>query len=191
MDGISAKNLCKSFDGTPVIKNLSFSFDKGSVNLILGASGIGKTTLIRILAGLDTADSGELLGIVSDRISFLFQEDRLFPWLNAEENVKAVIKNKESYPLARKLLSELSLDDAIKKFPSELSGGMMRRVAIARALASDGDILILDEPLQGLDSETKKQTVNVIKKYSEGKTVIIVTHSPSEFDGFATNCLSL
>ena len=182
--GISVTHLCKSFGEKQVIKDLSFSIEYGSTALIRGDSGSGKTTLLRLLAGIIKPDSGDISGIDRKRLSLLFQEDRLLPWFTALQNVEAVIRDKEKKPLAAELLSELGLGDKkdMLALPSELSGGMNRRVAIARALAYDSDILILDEALRGLDEANTEKTVSVIKKYSEGKTLISVTHSPSALE---------
>ena len=191
MNGIKIENLSKSFGEKTVISSLSCFIEHGKVTLIVGPSGVGKTTLLRMLAGLEKADAGEIHGLENKRIVYLFQEDRLFPWLTAEENVAAVSDEKGRKEKARTLLSELSLGDAVKKFPSELSGGMSRRVAIARALMADGDVIILDEPFQGLDAESEKRSLEVIKNRCNGKTVIAVTHNTEQFDGYTDAILTL
>ena len=191
MNGIKIENLSKSFGEKTVISSLSCFIEHGKVTLIVGPSGVGKTTLLRMLAGLEKADAGEIHGLENKRIVYLFQEDRLFPWLTAEENVAAVSDEKGRKEKARTLLSELSLGDAVKKFPSELSGGMSRRVAIARALMADGDVIILDEPFQGLDTEIEKRSLEVIKNRCKGKTVIAVTHNTEQFDGYTDAILTL
>ena len=188
---IKALSLNKKFGEKTVLSNASISVRHGFLTLIVGPSGIGKTTLLRILSGLETADSGKINGLENKKISYLFQEDRLFPWLTATENVYAVSNEKSKKEKAAALLSELSLGDALDKFPHELSGGMSRRVAIARTLMFDGDVVILDEPFRGLDSENEKNALSVIKKYCEGKTVIAVTHDVTQFDGYEHDTVSL
>ena len=183
-DSITAEKLCKSFGEKNVLKDLSFSVPYGSVAVIKGASGTGKTTALRILAGLTQQDSGTVLGVEGKTVAFLFQEDRLLPWLTALQNVEAVITDKAKKHIARDILTELALGDEkdLTSYPSELSGGMQRRVAIARALAYEADVIILDEALRGLDAANVENTVKVIRKYTVGKTVISVTHHLSEIE---------
>ncbi len=191
MNKITCEGICKSFESKQVLKDVSFSIPYGSVAVIKGESGIGKTTLLRIIAGLEQPDCGTVEGVANKKTAFLFQEDRLLPWLSARKNVEAVIKDKEKKTLAVQLLTELGLADSLSLYPARLSGGMKRRVAIARALALDGDILILDEALRGLDEANIQNTVSVIKKYSKGKTVISVTHAPSFLETEADLVLNL
>ncbi len=188
---IIISRLCKSFGDKQVLNDLSFTFELNSVTAVKGESGCGKTTLLRILAGLEAADSGNVNGIEGKKISFLFQEDRLLPWLTAKNNVAAVIKDKEKKPLASQILSELGLEDSLELYPAQLSGGMRRRVAIARALVYEADILLLDEAVRGLDAQNIENTVSVIKKYSANKTVISVTHSPTSLEENADFVLTL
>ncbi len=191
MNGIKAENISKSFGEKNVISGLSCFIEHGKVTLVVGPSGAGKTTLLRILAGLEKADTGEIHGLENKKIAYLFQEDRLFPWLTALENVAAVCDERGRKEKALSLLSELGLGDSAKKFPHELSGGMSRRVAIARSLMADGDVVILDEPFQGLDTESEMRTLEVIKKYCEGKTVIAVTHDTEQFNGYADKMITI
>ena len=154
-NAIICRSVSKSYGEKQVLSNFSFSMEYGGVYRIIGASGCGKTTLLRLICGLETPDDGIITGAKLEDISYLFQEDRLFPWLSAVKNVEIASKDKNRRALAKKLLSELGLDKE-KDFhllPSELSGGMSRRVAIARALIKNSEILILDEALRGLDDE--------------------------------------
>lgn len=188
-NAIICRNISKSFGQKQVLSSFNAEFPRGSVTAIMGASGCGKTTLLRIIAGLEKADSGELFGVDVGRISFLFQDDRLFPWLTAKQNVEVVIKgNKE---LAVELLTALGLKNELNSYPAQLSGGMCRRVAIARALAYDRDVLLLDEALRGLDEKNVENTVSVIKKYADCNTIISVTHAPSSLEENATQILHL
>lgn len=185
---IECSGITKSYGDKLVLDGFSCKFAHGQTSAVKGDSGCGKTTLLRIIAGLETADAGTVNGVLPSDISFLFQEDRLLPWLTAQKNVEAVIKNKSKLPLAKEILTALNLGDEkdLSSYPSELSGGMARRVAIARALAhlvaNDCTVLILDEALRGLDKDNVDNTVNVIKRYSENKTVISVTHNPSALE---------
>ena len=188
INGIVCDNLSKSFGQKRVLDSFSYTFPIGQTTVIVGASGCGKTTLLRIIAGFEAPDSGSVLGVDRGDIAFLFQEDRLLPWLTALKNVESVIKRKEKKRLAREILTALNLGDEkdLSSYPSELSGGMARRVAIARTLAylvaSECKVLILDEALRGLDKDNIDNTVQVIKRYSEKKTVISVTHNLSALE---------
>jgi len=163
------KDIRKKFGERSVFAGLTHTFPVG-ITLLTGPSGCGKTTLLRMIAGLEKPDSGR---IQTDGISsFLFQESRLFPWYTAEKNVSLV----SDTDTASKLLRELELADAAALYPDELSGGMQRRVAIARALAYRADIYLFDEPANGLNQPLKHLTAELIRRYTEGKTVIIVSH---------------
>ena len=188
-NAIICRNISKSFGQKQVLSDFSASFPRGSVTAIMGASGCGKTTLLRIIAGLEKADNGEVLGIDKSRLAFLFQDDRLFPWLTAKQNVEVVIK--ENKNLATELLTALGLKNELNSYPAQLSGGMCRRVAIARALAYDSDVLLLDEALRGLDEKNIENTVSVIKAFAGDKTIISVTHSPSSLEENAEQILHL
>ena len=174
---IMITDLYVKYDKNTVIENLSYTFSDGVSYAIMGESGVGKTTLINALAGLIPTSKGK---IETDfkRPAFVFQEDRLFPWMNAVENVDLVCNNKS---LSEDLLLRLLPDkESIYKYPDELSGGMKQRVAIARALAYDPDVIFLDEPFKGLDEETKKATRKLTFDVFKGKTLILITHDKDD-----------
>ena len=192
-NGIKIENVSKSYGEKKVLRDLSLFIPHGSVTAIKGSSGCGKTTLLRLICGLEKADAGNIIGVSKKDVSALFQEDRLFPWLTALENVEAVIKDKKKKPLAAQILSDLGLGDKkdLSAFPSELSGGMMRRVAIARALAYKSKVLILDEALRGLDEKNFENAVDVIERYRDERTVISVTHVVSRLEENADKFINL
>ncbi len=150
--------------------------------MLYGKSGTGKTTILRLIAGLEAPDSGRILfGDPKDKkTAVLFQENRLFPYWNVMENILAVLKHTDAHTVSA-LLSDLMLSEADqKKMPPALSGGMARRVALARALLyakeHDCSILLWDEPLKGLDVESAVHVCQVTKPYWENKTVFAVMH---------------
>ena len=192
-NGIKIENVSKSYGEKKVLHNLSLFIPYGSVTAVTGSSGCGKTTLLRLICGLEKADAGNIIGVSKKDVSALFQEDRLFPWLTALENVEAVIKDKKEKPLAAQILADLGLGDKkdLSAFPSELSGGMMRRVAIARALAYKSKVLILDEALRGLDEKNFENAAEVIERYRDGRTLISVTHVVSRIEENADKFINL
>lgn len=145
----------------------------------MGASGIGKTTILSILAGLVKPDFGEIEGMEGKKLSMVFQEDRLLEWADAFENVALILERKKSGMLREFLRGEfeaVGLHDYEEKPVSQLSGGMKRRVAIVRAVCAEGDLLLLDEPFKGLDDGTKEQVAAYLKSRFAGRTLVMVTH---------------
>ena len=159
----------------PGAGGFSCSIPRGSCCALLAPSGAGKTTLLRLLLGLEQPDSGIILGIPA-RCGVLFQEDRLFPGLCAVSNMTAATSCSRGEATA--LLSRLGLEDESQKKPVRLlSGGQARRVSLARALLAPGDLLILDEPFNGLDEGSRQRCAAAIQGYRQGRTLLAVTHN--------------
>ena len=179
MNDIEIRNVCKKFGSKTILDNFSHTFKAGSITCIEGASGIGKTTLLNLIAGLSEPDSGSISGVPA-RIACVFQEDRLCEDFSAVSNIRLVCgKTKKKAEIVRHL-SELSLSEDLKKPVRDFSGGMKRRVAIARVVCFDADCILMDEPFKGLDEESKKIAMDYVLRYTKGKTVICITHDNSE-----------
>ncbi|MDD4291173.1 MAG: ABC transporter ATP-binding protein [Clostridia bacterium] len=186
---IILKNVSKSFDGKQVIRGLSHTFSSSLPNVITGASGCGKTTLINMLLGTLKPDSGEIIIPEGTRFSAVFQEDRLIENMSVFLNVKLVANKNVPREKISRLISEIGLADSEFVQAKDLSGGMKRRTAIARALVADFDVLILDEPFNGLDQENKTAVFNLINNYAKDKLIIYVTHDLSVLSDFSRLCL--
>ena len=169
-----------SYQGMPVIRDLSMTLEAGERVAVMGPSGRGKTTLLHLMAGLYEPQKGRVIGIPPQGVAMVFQENRLLPWLTLEENLLLPSPGKGRE--ARQLLEGLGLSGWEGRYPGELSGGMARRGAIARALLFDSPLMLLDEPFQGLDKETRAKTAQVIGDYARGKALAAVIHDPVEAD---------
>lgn len=190
MSEIVLRNLSKSYGENLVISDLNLNIKSGVTTCLMGPSGCGKTTLLRLIAGLEIPDSGEIMS-EARKISYVFQEDRLSEDFSVISNIRFVVGKTMNSEDVRNLLKEFELGDVIDKPVRELSGGMKRRVAIARALSATYDLLILDEPLKGLDEKLKQHVMEVIKNHTKGKTVIYVTHDSTEADVMGARVITL
>ena len=179
---------------TPALSHISFSVEKGELAIILGASGAGKTTALNILGGMDTATSGHVMVDGSDittygkkqltqyrrtDIGFVFQFYNLVPNLTALENVELASQICNDSLNAEQTLVKVGLEQRIKNFPAQLSGGEQQRVSIARALAKNPKLLLCDEPTGALDYNTGKQILQLLQDTCrrEKITVLIITHN--------------
>ena len=185
MNSIIIRNLSKTFEDRTVLNNISITIPRPSRIAFTAPSGYGKTTLIRIILGLEKPDSGEVY-IDDCKFSVVFQEDRLSEEFSVYTNVKFAKSQSVDKSFILQVLDALGLKDVVKKPVKKLSGGMKRRVALARALCSDFDTLILDEPFKGLDNDLKDEIINYLDYFCEDKTVILVTHDIS--DAQKLNC---
>ncbi len=198
---LEVKNLKKSFGKTKVLKDVSFSLEKGQVLAIIGSSGSGKTTLLRCLNFLETPDEGQILvdgkvlftnqtkytdqQIRENRLHFglVFQSFNLFPQYTALENVTLaprLLKQGTAEELKQRgeeLLAQVGLGNKMDNYPHQLSGGQQQRVAIARALALQPEILCFDEPTSALDPELTGEVLRVIRELKGAdRTMVVVTH---------------
>ncbi len=195
---IEVKNIYKSFADKTVLNDISATFEQGKTNLIIGASGSGKSVMLKNIVGLFTPDSGEILYnnrdfINADRdtktdirreIGMLFQGGALFDSLNVEQNVKfpldVLTKMPEDEKLDRvnSMLKRVKLENTNKKMPSEISGGMQKRVGIARAIVNNSKYLFCDEPNSGLDPQTSIKIDQLLADITDEYqiTTVIVTH---------------
>ena len=194
---IQVKNIYKSFDNSDILKEIDTAFNRGQTNLIIGQSGSGKTVLLKCLLGLYDVDSGEIIydGIssknmnhddkleISRKMGMVFQGSALFDSMNVLENVRfpldmlTTIQEEEKNEKAMKVIERVNLKDAIKKLPSELSGGMQKRVAIARAIVMNPKYLFCDEPNSGLDPKTAIVIDNLIKEITEELNITTIINS--------------
>lgn len=179
-------NLSKSYDHTPVFWNVSLELKEGGIYCLMAPSGAGKTTLLRILMGLETPDTGTVDGLHLRRISAVFQEDRLCPSLNAAENIRLVDPFCSGPELQEELLALLPADSLTKPV-SAFSGGMRRRVSLLRAMLSRGELLLFDEPFNGLDEQSRQSAIDYVRKRRNGRTLLFTTHHIEEAHALAAH----
>lgn len=181
---LEIKNLTKKYEGKVLFDSFSYSFAERGIYTLVGESGIGKTTLLRIIAGLDTDYSGEVFGGGIGRVSMAFQEYRLFPHLSALDNIIFAISDGKDAAVsenAAKMLRRLGFsDEDMRLRPAELSGGMKMRVSLARAFLKDAPILLLDEPTKELDPQKADAVREIISELSRDRLVIIVSHDEAD-----------
>ncbi len=179
MKDIVVNSICKAYGDHRVLTNFSAVIPAGKVSCVTGPSGRGKTTLLRLLMGLEVPDSGDILGMSRLRLSAVFQEDRLCENLSPMSNIRLACPQRGQRDIAA-ALGAMGLAGCIVQPVRTLSGGMRRRVALLRALMVDYDVLFLDEPFKGLDAETKAAVIDETRRRIAGKSVLLVTHDPEE-----------
>ncbi len=181
---LEIKNLTKKYESKVLFNSFSYSFADRGIYTLVGESGIGKTTLLRIIAGLDTDYSGEVIGGGISRVSMAFQEYRLFPHLSALDNIIFAISDRKDAAVldkATKILDRLGFtSEDMRLRPAELSGGMRMRVSLARAFLKDTPILLLDEPTKELDQQNADTVREIISELSRDRLVIIVSHDEAD-----------
>lgn len=168
---------------TPIFKDLDLSLEAGAWTCLLGASGVGKTTVLKLFAGLDEAVtlSGHLEA--PERVALMAQSDMLLPWLSALDNVVIGAKlrgDRVDLDRGKEVLSRVGLADQAARKPTALSGGQRQRVALARTLMEDRDVVLLDEPFSALDALTRAQMQDLTAELLADRTVLLITHDPLE-----------
>ena len=186
-DTIEISGLCKSFrvDGREleVMKNLTLSVPANEITVLLGRSGCGKTTLLRLIGGLDKDYTGTITAPKNARTAFVFQEARLMPWLTVAQNIAFGLKKKETDPQKiSQLITLTGLEGFADALPRQLSGGMQQRTALARALALNPGFILMDEPFAALDHFTREKMQQVLLDIHRQNRcgVLFVTHSIDE-----------
>lgn len=189
MENILVNDVSFSYPGHPVLSHITFQAFPEKPVALLGASGSGKTTMLRLIAGLEKPDSGQIKG-ASSGAAVVFQESRLIPHLTSLKNVKLVKQDLTERQITY-LFDSVGLSGCENKYPDELSGGMQRRVALLRAIASGLSPLLLDEPFTGLDSETKQACIKLLEEHSRKRCLIFTTHDQSEAQLLHAKCIML
>jgi sulfonate transport system ATP-binding protein len=181
---LEVRGICKRYNDKQALAPLTASFAEGSFTCVVGRSGCGKTTLLRLLCGLEESDAGEVRLAAGKRVAPVFQEARLMPWLTVAENITLAAVHDRSLDAARllELLRLLELEGTERLYPHQLSGGMAQRVALGRTLFYDPDIILMDEPFSALDYFTRQGLQKtLLRLYAEKrKTIIFVTHDVEE-----------
>ena len=177
---IELRGVSMAYGDKRVFSDLSLSFSSPGMYAILGPSGRGKTTLLRLIAGLERPLAGQVLLPQDARIAFCFQEDRLLPWRTVLENVALACGDTHT---ARKALSRVGLSGEESSYPAALSGGMKRRASLARALAFDADVLLMDEPFRALDPEMHARMLSLVREAAQGRLLLLVTHDARDAAG--------
>lgn len=190
MDDVTIRisHVSKSFGKLKVLDDLNFEIKKGERILIFGPTGIGKTTILKMIAGILKADGGSVE--VKGTVGYVFQEPRLLPWKTAVENINLVLSDRKK---AMEWLEKVGLKGFENHYPNSLSGGMKQKVALARALAIEPQILLLDEPLSGLDFKARDEILSLLDKIlsANRSTVVYVTHNMKEVSNFTDKVLIL
>ncbi len=202
---IEFKGVTKTYQGRDVLSGLSFKINPHETVGLLGNSGMGKTTILKLIAGIEPPDAGTV-SVHARRIGYVFQEPRLLPWKTALDNIRLPLQamgvpQKQARKKAMDLLGLMGLSEFASTYPLKLSGGMKQRVSLARAFAVDPDILLLDEPFSSLDIKLKNELTLMLKERLKIRpaTLLYVSHAPDElellcgkiFNMIASDALSL
>ncbi|MDD2427938.1 MAG: ATP-binding cassette domain-containing protein [Eubacteriales bacterium] len=182
---LSCKNIYKSYDDIPVLEDVSLELHRGEIVAILGKSGSGKSTLFNLLAGLDTADSGQIERKV--RVGYMMQKDLLLDWKTVLDNIALPlilrsVPKEEARATARKYMPVFGLEGLADRWPATLSGGQRQRSALMRTWLYSQELMLLDEPFSGLDALTREALYEWLQEHKEelGLSILLITHSIEE-----------
>lgn len=185
------RDLSKRFGDLQVFSGVNLTFGAKGIYCLMGPSGTGKTTFLRILMGLEKEDRGRIEGIEGKRFSAVFQEDRLCENYTPIDNVMMVAERCVTKEMAIKELCRLLPEESVRRPVYTLSGGMKRRTAVCRALLAPCDILLMDEPFTGLDEDTRGQVIRYVREKTEGKLVILSTHMEEDVTALGARMIRL
>jgi NitT/TauT family transport system ATP-binding protein len=174
------KGISKKMGDLPVLEEINFTVNDGEIVALIGPSGCGKSTLFNIISKLDTPDSGTIEGI-GDSVACVFQDDRLLPWRTVYENIR-LVREPENLKIIQELIDAVGLNGFESYYPKQLSGGMQKRCGIARAFYYKGDLLLMDEPFQGLDYCLRHEMISMLLEVwrTHRQSVLFVTHEIDE-----------
>lgn len=190
------KGIYKRYGSLVLFEDFHLRLEEGAITCLTGPSGCGKTTLLNIMGGLVPPDAGSLEGFARKRFSYVFQSPRLLPWKTVAQNLDFVLprtqKKAAREALVQDLLRRVKLEAFAHYYPAELSGGMCQRVSIARAFALPSDLILMDEPLTGLDAEMQAQLMDWFAEVwaQDPRTVVMVTHHPEQAQRLGAQCYS-
>ncbi|CAI3925081.1 ABC transporter ATP-binding protein [Commensalibacter communis] len=180
-------DLTLNYQNKPVFSKLNTTFQGGVFNILLGASGVGKSSLLKMIAGLLPISEGQITceppASLTSQISYMAQQDLLMPWATVIQNVmlgSKLRKEKQDKSKALHILEQVGLSNVVHQYSSQLSGGMRQRAALARTLYEDRPIILMDEPFSALDSVSRSKMQDYTAQLLHGKTVILITHDPFE-----------
>ena len=176
---VKIRNIQKAFGAKEVLNGIDLTLEDDGIYCLMGPSGMGKTTLLRIMMDLEDPDSGMIEGLGKNDIAVMFQENRLLEWMDAVNNVAVMRKEEKKADAKKKIEENLKLilpEDCLHQPVAQLSGGMKRRVALARAMNFPSKLIILDEPFTGLDRQTKMEVIDYILEMRAGRILLVATH---------------
>jgi NitT/TauT family transport system ATP-binding protein len=188
---VALEKVTRRYDQEIVLDKFTLNLDEDRVTAVMGANGSGKTTIARLILGLDSPDGGTVVGLDGRRLAAVFQENRLCEHLSAVSNVGLVLDHPDRADVEDHLRRAGLPKEAWNRPVKTLSGGQRRRVAIVRALVGDADLVVMDEPFSGIDKGSKADLVEYIRERLTGRTALLITHEAKEAKQFGARVVKL